>query len=372
MRKLLCTAALILLALSYISAQRRADNDRRIQFPDVDGYLTLKVDLHIHSVFSDGAVWPDIRVQEAVRDGLDAISLTEHLEYQPHEDDIPHPDRNRSYELALAAAEDEELIIIRGSEITRDMPPGHNNAIFIDDANKLLQDDAVEVFREARRQGGFSYWNHPNWTSQKPDGLAEMTEMHRQLIQDGLLQGIEVVNEVTYSDEALQIALDHDLTILGTSDVHGLIDWQFRVPEGGHRPVTLVLAEERSLAGIQEALDAGRTVAWFNNLLVGKEENLMPVIEASLTVTEAAYIGDTDVLAVTIENSSDAAYMLDNQSAFTFHRNADVVTIAAQTSTTLEVKTGERRESVELAFEVLNAVTAPDVHPEFVLDVAVE
>ena len=50
---------------------------RTIDFPDIPGYQTLLCDFHIHTVFSDGSVWPDIRVQEAVKDGLDAISLTE-------------------------------------------------------------------------------------------------------------------------------------------------------------------------------------------------------------------------------------------------------------------------------------------------------
>ena len=369
-RKLLVFVSLGLLVFSYISAQNRQARDRRIRFPDVPGFLTLKCDLHIHTVFSDGAVWPDVRVQEAVRDGLDAISLTEHLEYQPHKDDIPHPDRNRSYEIAKEAAENESLIIIRGSEITRDMPPGHNNTIFIEDANKLLKDDAVEVFQEAKRQGGFSYWNHPNWTAQKPDGRAELTDMHRQLIRDGLLQGIEVVNELTYSDEALQIALDNNLTILATSDVHGLVDWLFEVPQGGHRPITLVFAEERSEAGIEAGLRAGRTVAWFNNTLIGREENLKPLIEASLTVKESSYRGDTDVLTVMIENTSDAASVLDNRSEFTFHRDADLVTLAPQALTMLEVKTGGRRAGVSLDFEVLNAITAPGTHPEITLDVS--
>ncbi len=370
MRKLLITGALVLLVLSYISAQSRQDHDRRIQFPDVPGFLTLKCDLHMHTVFSDGAVWPDIRVQEAQRDGLDAISLTEHLEYQPHKDDIPHPDRNRSHEIALEEVGDDPLIIIRGSEITRSMPPGHSNAIFIEDANALLQDDAVDVFREAKRQGGFTFWNHPNWTSQRPSGISELTDLHRQLISDGLLDGIEVVNELTYSDEALQIALDNDLTILGTSDVHGLIDWSFKVPEGGHRSITLVFATERSAAGIEEALHAGRTVAWFNNTLIGKEEHLVPLIKASLTVTEASYSGDTTVLTVTIENSSDAEYILDNQSGFTLHANTDLVTLQPQGTTTLQVKTIERRDAVSLRFEVLNAITAPGVHPQLVLDVS--
>ena len=30
----------------------------KINFPDIPGYQTLKCDLHIHTVFSDGSVWP--------------------------------------------------------------------------------------------------------------------------------------------------------------------------------------------------------------------------------------------------------------------------------------------------------------------------
>jgi hypothetical protein len=36
-----------------------------IQIPNVDGFQTLKCDLHMHTVFSDGQVWPGVRVQEA-------------------------------------------------------------------------------------------------------------------------------------------------------------------------------------------------------------------------------------------------------------------------------------------------------------------
>ena len=56
-------------------------------------------DLHIHTTFSDGSVWPNIRVSEAEK-GLDLISITDHLEYQPHHKDLPNPDRNRSYDIA--------------------------------------------------------------------------------------------------------------------------------------------------------------------------------------------------------------------------------------------------------------------------------
>ncbi|MCK5401877.1 MAG: PHP domain-containing protein, partial [Flavobacteriaceae bacterium] len=111
---------------------------RAIEFPDISNYKTIICDFHQHSVFSDGDVWPSIRVEEAEKDGIDAISITDHLEYQPHKKDIPHPDRNRAYDIALKKAENRDIIVVRGAEVTRSMPPGHVNAIFLKDANKLL------------------------------------------------------------------------------------------------------------------------------------------------------------------------------------------------------------------------------------------
>ena len=109
-------------------AHEAARNPRLMDFPaTASGGLILPVDLHTHSVFSDGSVWPDIRVQEAKRDGLTAMAVTEHIEYQPHAADIPHPDRNRSFKLASDVAKS-DVLIIAGAEITRDMPPGHINA----------------------------------------------------------------------------------------------------------------------------------------------------------------------------------------------------------------------------------------------------
>ena len=164
---------------------------RTIVFPDTEQYVTLIVDLHTHSVFSDGHVWPKIRVAEALRDGLDALAITEHLEYQPHRLDIPHPDRNRAYDDAKIAGRNSELIVIRGSEITRNAPAGHVNAVFLDDANKLLKVDnppsnpgdvsgysaaarkwpAQKAIEAANAQDAFLFWNHPWWTRQQRDGI---------------------------------------------------------------------------------------------------------------------------------------------------------------------------------------------------------
>ncbi|MCG8311280.1 MAG: Sb-PDE family phosphodiesterase [Cytophagales bacterium] len=349
-----------------------SDADRIIEFPDIPGYKTLKCDFHQHTVFSDGSVWPNIRVQEAIKDGLDAISITDHIEYQPHKADIPHPDRNRSYEVALEAVEGHDLIIINGSEITRDMPPGHSNAIFLEDVNRLNVKDSIEAYREAKKQGAFIFWNHPHWTAQQKTGMATLTETHKMLIEQGLLDGIEVVNDVTYSDEALQIALDHDLAILGTSDIHGLIDWQYGIPRGGHRPVTLVFAKEKSKEGIREALNQRRTAAWFNNLIIGKEAHVKPLIMESLKVTKAAYRSESSVLELEIQNLSDAEYLLENLSSYTLHDHANVIAVKPHKRTTLLVKTVKIMEEVKLPFRVLNVVTAPKTNPDITLSVKVQ
>lgn len=348
-------------------------NYRKIVFPDIPGYYTLSTDLHIHTVFSDGSVWPNIRTEEAIRDDIDVIAITDHLEYQPHKEDIPHPDRNRSYQVAQESIPAEsDLIVINGSEITRDMPPGHSNAIFVKDANKLLTDDFMDAFRKAKNQDAFVFWNHPNWTNQRKDGVARLSDVHKELINEGLLHGIEVVNEFTYSEEALQIALDYDLTIMGTSDIHGLIDWEYDVHHNGHRPVTLVFSEERTKDGLKESLMNGNTVVWSNDFLIGKERFLVSMIEESLVLSEIGYIGDTSVLNVKITNHSSSKYILRNQGEYTFHQQPDVLTIEPMSVNILNIKTLERKDSIELLFEVLNAVTAPEKHPQISFDIDIE
>jgi 3',5'-nucleoside bisphosphate phosphatase len=367
-------ALLPILVFQLVIAQENHSHklSRSISFPDIPGYKTLKCDLHQHTVFSDGSVWPDIRVMEALMDGLDAISLTEHLEYQPHKTDIPHPDRNRSYELALKEAAGHGLLIIRGSEITRRMPPGHCNAIFIADANKMLVDDSVGVFREAKKQGAFVFWNHPNWTAQRKDGLATLTSMHRMLIKEKLLDGIEVVNDQTYSDEALQIALDNNLTIMGTSDIHKLIDWDFHVPQGGHRPITLVFATEKTEESIKDALFNRRTVVFYKDLLIGRDEFLIPLIQQSLRIKSASYIDKSDVLSVVVENTTNSEFILQNKTEFTFHSNTDIVNIKPGDKNVIEIKTKQRMSELKLDFVVLSAVNAPNKHPVVSWQVAVK
>src|SRR5512133_1576292 len=83
MKKMIFCFILTSIAIT-VSGQRKIVN-----LPDIPGFVTLKCDFHMHTMFSDGDVWPTVRVDEALRDGLDVIAITDHLEYNPHKDQVP-------------------------------------------------------------------------------------------------------------------------------------------------------------------------------------------------------------------------------------------------------------------------------------------
>lgn len=352
----------LMASLMVTSQQHEHQSSRPLSFPDIPGYKSLKTDLHIHTVFSDGYVWPNIRVMEALRDNLDAISLTEHLEYQPHLEDIPHPDRNRSYAIAVAEAKEHDLMIVHGSEITRSAPMGHNNAVFIKDANPILQDKAEKAFSEAKKQNAFVFWNHPAWHNQSPTGNPILSDFQKERIKKGELHGIEVINSVDYAQESLALALEHNLTIMGTSDIHGLIDWDY-TEKGNQRPITLVFAKERSKESMQEALFAGRTVAVYNELMVGKAEFLVPLLEASISIEKAAYVNHTVVLELELKNSTSSNLLFENVSDYTFYDSAPVFEIKAGETKKVSIKTLENKSEVILKLKALGCFTAPNVSP---------
>ena len=85
---------------AFSAPQLAADGPGKL--PDIPGFRTLHCDFHIHTVFSDGKVWPDMRVLEAAREGLDCIAITDHFKYKLDSVRKKHPeitgDRNRAYE----------------------------------------------------------------------------------------------------------------------------------------------------------------------------------------------------------------------------------------------------------------------------------
>lgn len=252
-----------------------------INIPDLPGYQTLLCDFHLHTVFSDGNVWPTVRVDEALREGLDAIAITDHLEYLPHKADI-RTDHNRSWQIATAYAEGKGIVVVPGTEVTKGMPPGHFNAIFIKDATPIMDQDYRKALETAASQGAFITWNHPGWKAQQPDTMKWWDE-HTWIYNQGWMHGIEVVNDGEFYPEAVNWAKEKELTMLGNSDQHApFLHRDFDADD--HRPMTLVFATEKSAGGIREALFNGRTAAYKNDLVIGKPSILKALFLESVTL----------------------------------------------------------------------------------------
>jgi histidinol phosphatase-like PHP family hydrolase len=253
-----------------------------ILIPDIPGYITLKCDFHIHTVFSDGNVWPTVRVSEAWEDGLDAIAITDHIENNPKK--MPGM-KHSEFETALPDASAADIILIRAGEISRRMPPGHFNALFIKDVNALDIPDYMDALDEAVRQGGFIIWNHPGWRSQQPDSTQWMPE-HESIYKRGWMHGIEVFNEKEWYPEAIEWAMEKNLAIIGNSDIHNVYEYYYNTELYPVRPLTLVFARERSEESLKEAMFAKRTATLFFNKLVGRKDIVDNLISKSIIVSE--------------------------------------------------------------------------------------
>lgn len=306
--------AFLLIAALLVSATATATVPHKFNVPDIPGYMTLKGDFHIHTCFSDGQTWPYTRVEEAYYDDLDIISITDHNESR-HRDMVDEGyfvgskcTRDASYELASKAAKKFDILVIHGSELTRGLRifPGHFNTHFITDGeavanaaesqdNKIKDDVKREEagilngLREAKRQGAFLVWNHPNWEKQAPNST-EWWPIQEKVFQEGLMQGIEIENHlVGFCPEAFHWAMERNLTIVSGTDAHYSMTTEVDYEKGDHRSMTFVFAKERTLEGVREALDNHRTAVYAYDCVYGRDEYIRPLLKGIIEVTKVKY-----------------------------------------------------------------------------------
>jgi hypothetical protein len=285
----------IFLFLLMLSMPGAAQVRRPVPVPDLPGYRTLKCDFHMHTVFSDGEVWPTVRVKEAWRDGLDAIAITDHDGYHPHKEDLK-PDCARAYELTRSEAAALNLILVPAIELAeKDI---HFNALFVTDANALLGGKRLaESLPLAHSQDAFVFWNHPGW-KQTPQWFPPVAEA----FDKGLFQGIELVNGPDFYPEAFPWVEERKLTILANSDAHEPV---LPAQAEGQRPITLVFARTADVAGIREALFSRRTAAWMGGDIWGPEALLKGLWGgAAKSIGELSLRPGADGVALRLHNDS--------------------------------------------------------------------
>jgi hypothetical protein len=348
--------------IGILGAHAQGRNRTELSFPNLPGYVTLRCDFHLHTVFSDGSVWPTVRVEEAWRDGLDAIAFTDHIEYLPHKADIA-TNHGRAYELGRSAAQSLGLIAIQAAEITRGEPPGHLNALFLTNVAALDVKDYRVALEAAFAQGAFIFWNHPGWKQPNNQSVwyAEQGEFHEK----GWLQGIEVVNGDEYDPITHEWAIEKKLTLLGNSDVHDPIAFDYRGHPGDIRPMTLVFAKDRSLEGIHEALKARRTAIVSKGRIYGDPEFLGPLFQSSIEIINPEIrIRGKGRAIVQIRNKAPIDFELRLNPKLPELDVRSKVTLAAGKVSIVEVNCVSDRVSgeqvVALPCKVLNLVPVPN------------
>lgn len=351
MKKLTLIIVIALLSITAAKAQKKI-----INIPDIPGYVTLKCDFHTHTVFSDGQVWPTYRLDEAWKDGLDVIAISDHLEYLPHEEYIP-ADHNAAYKIAGNLAKERNIILIHATEITRDMPPGHLNALFLEDAAAIYVDDPFKTIEKAVQQGAFIHWNHPGWKSQEPDGIPKLYDIHKRLLDRNYIHGIEFFNYKEYYPNILEWCSEYNLAVIANSDIHDIIAETY-----GHttRPMTLVFAKERTKESLKEAMFDARTLAYFNNTLAGREDLLRQLFEASISLGKP-YHENEKYEWLEIRNISDVPFQMINGTDGV----ADEFTIEANSITSLRIN---KETNTTMEWDVKNMLTGYEEYLHVVLE----
>lgn len=335
MKKVGLFSNLIIFLIIFSGECVSSQNRKEIDIPDILGYQTLKCDLHMHTVFSDGDVWPTVRVQEAWQEGLDVIAITDHIEYLPHSQDIS-TNHNRGFEIAEPLANQLELLLIHGTEITRQVPPGHLTALFIDNANLIEREDWWEACVEAKEQGGFIYWSHPGQEDQQPEQV-EWSDEHSRLLEEGMLNGIEIYTKDQLYPEALSWANERNITILGNSDLHAPSGMTYDLTKN-HRPITLVFASAKSNEGVQDALTNLRTAVYFNDTIISQRRFLAPLFSNSVEFMNTAInLKNHEVKQLQIHNNSDITYTLKKRQPSAGFSSPDEIILEAHRTVSIEL-----------------------------------
>ena len=341
---------------------------QEVVFPRIQGFWVIKADLHIHTIYSDGQVLPETRVWEAWRDGLDLLVITDHPEYLTLA--LPQ-DRDRAYGRALPLARALGLLLVRGAELTTLSGPQYTDedsdhvVAFIQDEGPFFNDFDTAV-RSAREQGAVIIWAHPGprWARDA-----------KRLLELGWLDGIELRNsgrrggkgigyhrgEPVFS-QVMDWCLEHDLAVIASSDAHWPIDQMVDRARGERRDMTLVLAERRDEKAIRDAIKARRTLAYFAEMIWGREEWLHALAESALAFS----------LTPSVQRNRKRHFLsVANSSSFPFHMKVfsagEEMTaghrefrITERGQTVVPIKVNEGETDVRLVITVTNLLSGAE------------
>ena len=396
MKRLFLALALVAFAITNAAAQKKipetvnllSNSTRRVEIilPQVNGLNVYKADLHSHSIYSDADLTPEQRVQEAWLDGLDIFSMTDHVEYRRHEPNmlkflkgytdgkVQKPinynvirkaateegikaDLNLPTQLAQKAAKayGDAMLIIPGCEITREPKTiGHFNALFTTDNNAIYDVDPMQSLRNARKQGALITQNHPGWSRKN----CNITEFEQAAFDEGLIDGVEIMNGVSFYPKAMQRCIDKKLYMLACTDIHRLTS-TYRAC-GVFRTMTLIFAKENTLKSIRKALEKRMTLAYCAGNIAGEAKLLQDFFKASVSCKFLA------------RGKKGASYALTNTTSIGYKLRVGKSTLELPPFQTITITVGKDKDGKEkdVVFHVANMWEVGYKNPKIVYKAA--
>ena len=361
-----------------------------IILPKVKGFNCYKADLHVHTSYSDGAVTPAGRVNEAWYDGLDILAITDHLEshggvkkffkvvapynkngkptrYEaPGSTKMPKNGIDPGLKVDFNAIHKEaertnkskgyNLLLIKGCEMARNNEKlGHFNALFVEDLNSIYNFDIRESFRNVHKQGGLIVHNHPGNVE------ANNPEWHEAVRKEGLIDGIEVANGLRYYPPMVSRCVKERLFMVGCTDTHDVTDHRY-ASIGCFRTMTIILAKECTEEAVKEALLKRRTIAYSGGELIGEEEWLEEFLNASIHCQ----------LVKNDKKKGERTFSLTNMSSITYKLRRNKTVFVLEPFKTITVTWGKDKKTGKLShprFRIDNMWIADHKRPYFDIDI---
>ena len=188
-------------------------------------------------------------------------------------------------------------------------------------------------------------------------------------MQKGLLNGIEVANSNFYYPLAFTWSNEKNLTPMACSDIHDPVTAEFDFTKITHRPMTLIFAKDTSLLSIKDALLQHRSLAYFENQLMGNEALLKAVFDASVKIINPEYIIDADSKSdyfnhIRIQNNSCIDFEIELADADKILIVTDKIILKANSITMLTIKPVPRDikgdKNYVLKYKVKNLLKSPE------------
>jgi len=192
--------------------------------------VRLRIDMHVHTSYSDSTGSVIEVIATAKRKGLDGIAITDHQTLEGAEE---------------AVRMNNDLIVIPGEEV--ETKKGEILALGIKEAipRRLPIEEAI---REVHLQNGLAFIPHPTLPF-----FGKLTESEMRSL---LIDGLEVFSAISplagyYASKNMAMAKRLGLVTIAGSDSH--------FPETVGDAYTVIEAQDRSLSSILEAVKLGRT-----------------------------------------------------------------------------------------------------------------